>query len=116
MTRLAFSAFKALADRLADELPPELTRGLNGGILVVPRRVRRGGFWILGEYVEDGMGRTILLYHGSFREVFGEEPREVWEEEIRETLVHELTHHVEALAGVDDLTREEEAFYGASED
>ena len=116
MTRLSFPAFRTLADRLADELPPDLTRNLNGGILAVPKRVKRGGYWILGEYVEDLMGRTVYLYHGSFRELFAGEPREVWEEEIRETLVHELTHHVEALAGVDDLTREEEAFYGAPED
>jgi hypothetical protein len=102
-----FKVFRNLADRYASELPPRLLRDLNGGILVLPEGCFDGEYWLMGEYLEDQMGRTIVLYYGSFRELFPEEPLRVWAEEIETTIWHELRHHVEALAGCDDLTEEE---------
>ncbi len=63
----------------------------------------------MGEYIDDpyGLGNYIVLYYGSFREVLGDAPAEVWEEELWETMLHEIRHHVELRAGVDDLELED---------
>ena len=59
----------------------------------------------MGEYIEDGiMGCSIILYYGSFVHLLEDSSRE-WEEELWDIIVHELRHHLESLAGVDDLVR-----------
>lgn len=63
----------------------------------------------MGEYCWDEMGRYINLYYGSFAAVLSDESRQVWEEELRFTLRHELTHHVEGLAGERSLEHKDSA-------
>jgi len=46
---------------------------------------------------------TVVLYYGSFRALSEQHPEFDWEAEIWETLTHELRHHLESLAGRDDL-------------
>jgi len=100
--------FRKIVDGIMESLPPGLYRQLNGVVLVIPDLKEDGELLVMGEYVEDpGMGRLILLYYGSFAEMLGGAPRSEWEEEIEETLIHELRHHAEALAGVDYLSAEE---------
>lgn len=102
-----------LLDKLAEELPEELFDSLNGGILLLEDEVADPDagedVFIMGEYCWDEMGRYINLYYGSFVAVLAEEPREVWEEELRITLRHELTHHVEGLAGERSLEYKDSA-------
>lgn len=104
--------FTATADRLVERIPPVFLEGLNGGI-VVRRRARRNpgdppGVFILGEYITDPyLGCYIALYWGSFCELFAGEDEKVWEEELWETIKHELRHHIEARAGESDLDRED---------
>lgn len=92
-----------ILDELAAELPPALFDSLNGGILLledeVPDPEAGEDIFVMGEYCWDELGRYINLYYGSFAAVLADEPREVWVEELRTTLRHELTHHVEGLAG-----------------
>lgn len=92
-----------ILDELAAEYPEALLEQLNGGILLledeVPDPEAGEDIYVMGEYCWDEMGRYINLYYGSFVALLSEEPREVWEEELRVTLRHELTHHVEGLAG-----------------
>ena len=92
-----------ILDELAAELPPALFDSLNGGILLledeVPDPEAGEDIFVMGEYCWDELGRYINLYYGSFAAVLADEPREVWVEELRTTLRHELTHHVERLAG-----------------
>lgn len=107
-----FEEFADLAEAVADSLPPALLEGLSGGIVIEKKTRRRSedppGVYLLGEYVtEEYLGPLILLYYGSFRRVLAGEPRAVWEEELRRTLLHEVRHHLEARAGVDDLGRED---------
>lgn len=96
-----------------DSLPPALLEGLDAGVLVVEqaRRHSRGlpGVYILGEYVEDpqGLGRYVVLYYGSFRAILGNAEVEEVRQEIERTLAHELRHHLESRAGVDDLEEED---------
>ncbi len=104
--------FTALAERLADDIPEPLLAGLDGGIAIKEGARRRAGdppgVYLMGEYVTDELlGSFILIYYGSFRRVLGDAPEAVWEQELWETLRHEVRHHLEARAGLDDLDRED---------
>ncbi len=101
--------FRKTADRIVSALPPVLFRQLNGGVLVLPETRADGEFAIMGEYIEDpALGNIIVLYYGSFAGELEGASEEEWREEIEETVLHELRHHVESLAGVDYLGEEEE--------
>jgi len=114
---LDLETFTRLAGAIADEIPQRLLRDLNGGISVLPGKKRDGKYYLMGEYIEDPvLGKVIFIHYGSFREILGNAPVEEWEEELRETIVHELRHHVESLAGVDDLSVEEEKELAAEEE
>lgn len=105
---MSLKDFTRYADKITNTLPPELFKHLNGGIVVEPSSKEDGDYLLLGEYIEDpGLGKMVLLYYGSFRELLGEASINDWKEEIEETLIHELRHHVESLAGIDDLSDEE---------
>ncbi len=106
--KMDLDSFTAFADRFVDnEVPPPLLRDLNLGIVVLPEIKEEGEFYIMGEYVTEELGSYIVLYYGSFVEILRDEPRTAWEENIKETIKHELLHHVEALAGDEKLARQE---------
>lgn len=92
-----------ILDEVYNELPEQLFDGLNGGVLLledeVPDPDAGPDVYIMGDYCHDEMGRYINIYYGSFAALFYDEDREVWVDELRTTLRHELTHHVEGLAG-----------------
>ncbi len=107
---LSLEEFVSLATALIDGIPERLCTELNGGFLMLPDVKRDGDFYVMGEYVEDGiMGCSIILYYGSFVHLLEDCSPEEWKEELWDTIVHELRHHLESLAGVDDLVREEMA-------
>lgn len=106
-------AFTQMASAMVDRIPSTFLEGLNGGILVIEEAQRREddppGVYILGEYITDSaMGCYIALYHGSLAKLFAGESQTVWEEELWETIRHEVRHHVEAQAGMGDLDLEDE--------
>ena len=94
-----------LLDKIACELPEAFYKDLNGGILLLPQakispEAAADDLYILGEYVYDySMGRLIYIYFGSFEKLFPHMGKAELEEELRETLYHEFTHHMESLAG-----------------
>lgn len=98
-----------LLDELAAEIPEALFVSLNGGVLLLEEELpdpdAGEDVYIMGEYCWDELGRYINIYYGSFAALLADEPREVWEDELRITLRHELTHHVEGLAGERSLER-----------
>ncbi len=105
--------FTELADRLMEQVPEPVLEGLNGGVAIRRRAMRRKddppGVYILGEYMTDpAMGCYIMIYWGSFAELFAGEPDDVWEKELWDTIRHELRHHVEGRAGVVDLDVQDE--------
>jgi predicted Zn-dependent protease with MMP-like domain len=58
----------------------------------------------LSEYGSPETTRSIIvLYWGSFRELAARDPEFDWEEELWETLTHEVRHHLESLARDDAL-------------
>jgi len=96
---------------LADELPQDFYKYLNGGIVLLPQEKQNDqakGLYILGEYHRDrNLGRFITIYYGSFMRVYGNYPKEQLKEKFKETLLHEFTHHLESLAGERGLEKED---------
>ena len=54
-------------------------------------------------YIRDNLGRSIKIYYGSIIRVFPHKTIAEYREILRKTLVHEVRHHNEFLAGADDL-------------
>lgn len=102
-----------ILDRLVEDYPPQMLDSLNGGILLLEDEVADpeagDDVYIMGEYCWDEMGQYINLYYGSFVAVLAEEDESVWEEELRITLRHELTHHIEGMAGEKSLEYKDSA-------
>lgn len=114
---LSFDEAAARLDELAEGLPPEFYRGLNGGILLLTEAKPDPDFahealYIMGEYCNDQMGRYINLYYGSFAALAEAEgwTEQDWDKELRTTLIHEFTHHMEGLAGLHGLEDKDAAF------
>lgn len=116
---MTFEAFRAAAEAMVEEIPEEFLRDLQGVHVFEEARPEEAyeAVYRLGEYLDPGsedflgghagLGRHIALYYGSFRAVAEGDPGFDWEEELWETLTHELRHHVESLAGEDALVRDD---------
>ncbi len=105
---MTFEEVYAFLNQLAEKLPAAIYERLNGGVTLQPDTVpspHGPGLYTLGMYHHDpyGLGRYIVIYYGSFVRVHGRTKREDQEQALREVLHHELTHHIESLAGVRDL-------------
>lgn len=102
-----------MLDEIAEALPEEIYRELNGGIILLPQAKLhpesdpRQLLYILGEYSVSRAGRQVILYYGSFRNTWPRAPRRVLYRQLEKTLHHELTHHLEGLAGEYDLEIED---------
>ena len=102
-----------MLDEIAAQLPGEVFKELNGGVSLLPETKLSpsdpdGSLYVLGEYRRDQMGRYIVLYYGSICRVYGGETRQGMRENLKKTLTHELTHHLESLAGDRDLEIKDE--------
>lgn len=110
---LSIDQVNDILDELCGELPEALFQELNGGVLLLeealPDRSAGEDVYIMGEYCCDEMGRYVNIYYGSFAALLYDEPRQVWVDELRTTLRHELTHHVEGLAGERSLEYKDSA-------
>ncbi len=101
---------------LADEIPQELYKDLNGGIslderLVLSPAARSNDLYIVGEYHRGGFqGRRISIHYGSLMKAFPNCDYEELRYELRRILRHEFRHHVESLAGNKDLEVEDAIF------
>jgi len=99
---LTFEESQLVLDELVDELPPEIFKGLNCGVALIPDTTYSpNGLMILGQYHFEprGLGRYVTIHYGSIFEAHGHLPPELFREKIKEVLHHELTHHLENLAG-----------------
>lgn len=113
---LSFEQAGDLLDLLAEPFPEALFEGLNGGVNFLQDTVPdpsfpSGEMVILGEYCQDLLGRYINLYYGSFAVLAEKEDwtPQRWAEELRQTLSHELTHHMESRGGLHALDDKDEA-------
>lgn len=102
-----FDEVGEILDKLYGEFPEAFFQELNGGVCLLPDTRTDPDLpgpetYIMGEYcTEPLLGRFINIYYGSFAALAREEnwSQEDWEDELYTTLAHELTHHVEGLAG-----------------
>lgn len=102
-----------ILDELMDGLPEGIFDGLNGGVSFVQDEMQSDGdeLYTMGQYHSGGpMGSYITLYYGSFEKVLGDKSDAVYAKELKRTLYHELTHHVETMAGDRSLERDDERF------
>ncbi|MDY3281791.1 metallopeptidase family protein [Dysosmobacter sp.] len=113
---LSIDEVNDILDDFADAIPEVLFEGLNGGVNLLEEAVPdpefpEGEMYILGEYMDDLLGNYINLYYGSFAALAEREhwDRAAWEQELRTTLSHELTHHMELRSGLHALDDRDEA-------
>jgi len=114
-----FETFARRSEEILDEIPDEYLAGITG---VEAHELREdhphlGGLYTLGVCASDDLRlmadpedttSRIHLYHGSFAAVAKRDPSFDWEAELRETILHEIRHHIEDRAGLPDLRREDE--------
>lgn len=99
----------AILDEIAEGLPREFFEKLNEGIVLLsrykihPSSRDNSTLYIMGEYSVSITGRNIKIYYGSFKKTYRHRSRKVIYEKLKETLLHEFTHHLESLAGEKDL-------------
>ncbi len=112
---MKFRDFEALAWQYWEEIPEEYKEGVDG--LVVERGAlphpTLADVYTLGECVTEAypsdwggpetIRSAVVLYYGSFWRLSRLDSEFDWEEELWETLTHELKHHLEWLADEDAL-------------
>ena len=105
---IEFEECAQMLDEIADSMPYELYRDLNGGISLLPKikvhpKALHNDLFILGEYIRNSLGNAIVFYYGSINRVYGKLSREEYYKQLERILHHEVRHHNEYLAGCDDL-------------
>ena len=106
---LSFEQAGQILDDEADALPEGIFENLNGGVnLVEEEKLDEDGNHIMGLYHHDGMGRWVEIFYGSFAALYADAPDGEVAVELRKTLRHELTHHVENKAGDRTLEKRDE--------
>ena len=107
---LSIDEVNDILDEIAESFPEVLFDELNGGINLLEEALEdpefpEGEMYIMGEYCTDMLGQYINLYYGSFAALAEREEwdRETWLSELRITLSHELTHHMESRSGLHAL-------------
>lgn len=110
-----FAEFEHTARRIWKEIPAEYKEGVDA--LVVARAAvtdeRYPDVVTLGECITeeypspyggpDTTRSSVVLYYGSFEHIAVQDADFDWEDEIRETITHEIRHHLESLAAEDSL-------------
>jgi len=97
-----------MLDEIAAQLPAEVFHKLNGGVSLLPDTIQShndpgGGLYTLGQYRYDQMGRYIYIFYGSLCAVYPYATENQMRRHLKDVLTHELTHHLESLAGERDL-------------
>lgn len=111
---LSQDEFLEMLDDIADEIPREFYKELNGGILLRPEAKLHPDsdpwkrLWVMGEYRRNAaLGRSICIYYGSFERLHGDLDKSELRKKVRHTVIHEFRHHLESLAGEHALERED---------
>lgn len=120
MSAMTLEAFQDEVEAMVAEIPEQFLVELQGVHVLAEAKPEPEyvDVYRLGEYLDpgpadflgagEGLGRHIALYYGSFAAIAAMDPDFDWEDELWETLTHELRHHVESLAGEDFLVQEDE--------
>lgn len=112
---MRYEEFRKRAHEVFDEIPDEFRAGVEG--LEVTRKTvlhpTLPEVYTMGECLSEfypseygGAGEVrsrVVLYYGSFQAVARDEDTWDWDDEIWETITHEIRHHLEHLASDDEL-------------
>ncbi|MDB4937714.1 MAG: hypothetical protein JWP87_4686 [Labilithrix sp.] len=117
----AFPTFDAFATRATEIAEPMLERVPGEPVELVIEgetpAVDDGGVPLLGSYVPPhpgdagtpSQGPVVTVYYRTFRAMWDEDGAYDWEDELAETIEHELEHHIAFLRGEDATDDEERA-------
>lgn len=105
---VTFEKCGQMLDEIADSMPYELYRDLNAGISLLPQQkvhpqALNNDLFILGEYIRNSLGNSIVFYYGSICRVYGSLSKEALHQQLVRIFHHEVRHHNEHLTGRDDL-------------
>lgn len=105
----SFEEFQEKLEEVIDEIPSEFFKELSGGIVLMDQikfhyeSKPKQPLCIMGEYHRSVLGSQIKIYYGSFKRVHKNiEPEDLYEK-LKNTVIHEFTHHLEHRAGLKDL-------------
>jgi predicted Zn-dependent protease with MMP-like domain len=114
---LTYEEVREYLDEIAEELPEDFYKYLNGGVLLqestqLSSHALHHDLFTLGTYTNApaGLGRYITIYYGSFEKVCAGKSVKEQKEMLHEVLLHEFTHHFESLAGLKGLEVKDEQF------
>lgn len=94
-----------ILDEISEEIPMEFFEKLNEGIILLPKTKEHpesrsdNKLYIMGEYRRSITGRNIVIYYGSFERAYSGISQKSLRKKLKDTLLHEFTHHLESLAG-----------------
>ena len=99
-----FDEVAKLLDDIIGKIPIEFLESLN-------KKIPSDNYWVLGEYCYSPvLGSKIYIYYGSFMALYVDTDIKTIREQLRSTVLHELRHHIERLAGYCDLELADEQF------
>ena len=102
-----------MLDEIAGQIPSDFFRELNGGIILLekdkkhPESTENYPLYIMGEYQRSIIGRQIILYYGSFCKAYSHLSERRIYGKLKDTLLHEFTHHLEHMAGERGLEKKD---------
>lgn len=102
-----------MLENISDEIPQDFYKELSGGVVLVEHAKKHAEtrpdypLYIMGEYQRSAMGRQIIIYYGSFKKAYHHLSENRLYERLKETLLHEFTHHLENLAGERSLEKKD---------
>ena len=102
---ISIEEYKRIISELLDEFPEEFFQGLSGGVivseaLVIPDYSRGNDLHTMGQYqVYPGI-RQIVMFKGSFDQVYPQADGSEAKNILRGILRHEFRHHLENMGGI----------------
>ncbi|MFN3265673.1 MAG: metallopeptidase family protein [Deinococcales bacterium] len=112
---MTFLEFQQRLQEMIEIIPERFMKNLQGihCFPEIKHSPEQRGLVRMGEYLDPGfesfmaagvhIGRHINIYYGSFVAVARYNPDFDWEEQLWETLTHELQHHLESQANDQSL-------------
>ena len=104
-----------ILNNIVDSIDPVLFEGLNGGVILSENikfhpESKNNDLLIIGEYQRFGSIKRIMIYYGSLKRQISNYTEEQIYERLEELIYHELMHHIEYKAKVNDLVIEDKEF------
>ena len=102
---ITIDEYRKIVSELMDELPAEFFQKLTGGVivseaLVIPDYARGNDLYTMGQYQVSSGIRQIVMFKGSFDQVYPQAEAAEAKTLLRGILRHEFRHHLEALGGI----------------